>query len=799
MKTPTPFRLLPGICLAASFLFAFVSLCAQEKAKPIKGYGNASYTLAEAEHQIENWLVAGPVRISASGEPTTEAQQAFFKENMGAVPVSKKRLAPLVVGGKSYEWQLVRASENIVDLDKLYSSADFAAAYAMAEITCDKEVKTVLGVGSDDAIRIWVNGKLIHDQWVLRGLSADNDFVPITLQPGSNQILLKVQDAQQGWAFSVRILNVNERSKALANASGSGNMELVNLLLGAGADPTYKDESGLTVLHHARLGGQTDVARLLIEKGAVETPLPPLESMVSGLYKSRRGKEAPGVTVLVASGAQVLYKDGFGYADIANKRPATPDTKFRIGSITKQFAAASILKLQEDGRISVNDKLSKFIPDFPRGDEVTIHHLLTHTSGIHSYTGKPQFVERVTSPVTEEEVIAFFKDDPYDFSPGDQFLYNNSAYFLLGYIIRKVSGQSFGEYLKETFFDPIGMRNSGVHCSTLSLENEAKGYGKENDAYTSTVSWEMSWAGAAGALYSTVGDLHLWNEALFGGKVLKEESLKAAFTPVTLNDGSVSTPHYGYGWAISEYRGRKVLSHSGGLHGFISQLAYYPDDKLTVVILTNQTPPEVHLDPNKIAEFALWEKMNETKARVLDETVSEDVAPYVGRYNFGQGMVMIITQEGNNLFAKLSSQPRFPIFPAGNGEYFWKVVNARIKFVKNENGEVEHALFEQNGNKLKVNKLKDRPIVSIDRSLYKVYAGKYTYKSGLIVNVTAEGDKIFAQATNQPKFELLPVSDDEFIVEELNASVQFVKENDGVARTLILNFAGNKEEGTRSE
>src|SRR5690606_12859765 len=214
--------------------------------------------------------------------------------------------------------------------------------------------------------------------------------------------------------------------------------ELVNLLLGAGADPTYKDESGLTVLHHARLGGQTDVARLLIEKGAVETPLPPLESMVSGLYKSRRGKEAPGVTVLVASGAQVLYKDGFGYADIANKRPATPDTKFRIGSITKQFAAASILKLQEDGRISVNDKLSKFIPDFPRGDEVTIHHLLTHTSGIRSYTDKPDFLEAVTVGAKPEAMIDSFRSDPYDFDPGERFHYNNSGYFLLGYLIAQV-------------------------------------------------------------------------------------------------------------------------------------------------------------------------------------------------------------------------------------------------------------------------------------------------------------------------------------------------------------------------
>ncbi len=194
----------------------------------------------------------------------------------------------------------------------------------------------------------------------------------------------------------------------------------------------------------------------------------------------------------------------------SNKPTATPalntwcrsrlDTKFRIGSITKQFTAAAILRLQEQGKLSVRDPLSKFIPDYPRGSEVTLHHLLTHTSGIHSYTGKPNFLETVSAYTTPEDLIKSFKNDPYDFDPGKKWLYNNSGYFLLGYIIEKVSGQSYGEFLKQQFFEPLGMKNTGVHHWSDILEHEAFGYAYEAGRFKKAQNWDMSRAGGAGAL-----------------------------------------------------------------------------------------------------------------------------------------------------------------------------------------------------------------------------------------------------------------------------------------------------------
>ncbi|HEX5167788.1 MAG TPA: serine hydrolase [Cyclobacteriaceae bacterium] len=768
--------------------------------KPIKGYGEASYTLSTSEQYMSAWLVAGPVRMdTTAGNPSTEAQVSFFKEDLQPISVvANKSLVPLEVKGKLYPWMLVKTSTDIIDLDKQYSGADFAAAFAVAEIKSDKEVKTFLSVGSDDGVRLWHNGKLIHDNWIPRGVNKDDDLVPITLQPGSNQILLKVQDMQQGWGFVIRVLSKDALSDQLVTASGKGDIDQINQLLEAGATLEKKNASGLTALNNARLHGREEVALLLVSKGAKETPFPPVDVLIDGQYNFLVGKAASGIAVLVSKGGEVIYKKGFGYADIEKKQLIKPDTKFRIGSITKQFTGAAILKLQEEGKISVTDKLSKFLPDFPRADEVTIHQLLTHISGIHSYTSKPEFIQKVTAPITEEELIAFFKSDPYDFNPGEKWQYNNSAFFLLGHIIGKVSGKPYGDYLKETFFDPLGMTNTGIHSSKLKLENEAKGYTKENSAYKLATNWDMSWAGGAGAIYSTVEDLYKWNEALFNGKVLQEKSLQAGLTPVLLNNGKKpDNASYGYGLGINEYRGQDVVEHNGGLHGFVSQLARYREENVTVVLLTNLSPPEVSLNSNTIAEFLLWDKMEKQKANVVNTSVSEDVSQYTGRYDFGNGAVMIISAENNNLFAQLTGQQKFPIFPSGEGEYFWKVVEAKIAFVKNANGEVEYGNFEQNSNKLRVAKMKEDVIVSIDKALYVLYSGKYDYGNNMVITISTESDKLFVQATNQPKFEIFPVSETEFIVREVNAKLLFVKEGDGKISKLILDMAGQKKDVVR--
>jgi CubicO group peptidase (beta-lactamase class C family) len=365
----------------------------------------------------------------------------------------------------------------------------------------------------------------------------------------------------------------------------------------------------------------------------------------------------------------------------------------------------------------VSDKLSKYIPDFPRGDEVTIHHLLTHTSGIHSYTSKPDFISKVTKTISEDSLIYSFKNDPYDFNPGENFMYNNSGYFLLGYIIGKVSGKPYGEYLKQTFFEPLGMKNTGVHSVGIKLDNEAHGYGRNNDKYDDAINWDMSWAGGAGALYSTLEDILKWNAALHSGKVISEKSMKAAFTPVVLKSGEKPAMNYGYGLVMGKYRGQDIIEHGGGLHGFITQLSYYPKQKLSIVMFSNSMNPEVNFNPNKIAEAYLWNEMDKQASYTVVSVKPENLKLYTGRYDFMNSAVMQITTEENKLYAQLTGQPKFEIFPSSENEFFWKVVEARVKFVKNEKGEVSHALFTQNGQEISMKKLKEDSIVKIDPAL----------------------------------------------------------------------------------
>jgi hypothetical protein len=310
----------------------------------------------------------------------------------------------------------------------------------------------------------------------------------------------------------------------------------------------------------------------------------------------------------------------------------------------------------------------------------------------------------------------------------------------------------------------------------------------------------MSWAGGAGAIYSTVEDLFLWNEAVFNGKVLSEKGLKAATTAGLLNDGTpIASGAYGFGWGLSKLRGEEVVDHGGGLHGFISQLSRYRKNNLTVVILTNVTPPEVSINANAIAEYFLWDVMEKQKSYSVKNETIKDADAYTGRYDFTNGMVMNVTHENKNLYAQLSGQAKFQIFPGGNEEFFWKVVEARIKFVRDSTGAVSHGDFTQSGRNLKVMKLKDPTIVAVDAAIFNQFVGKYDYGSGMTITVSTENQKLFAQATNQPRFELFPVAELDYVLKEINASVTFVKSADGKISSMRVDMAGQKKDAPRLE
>ena len=777
----------------ATFLILMIALFqqavfAQSASNNFKGYGKASYGVGDNGTFMRTWLVSGPVNVSATTKPDNVQQENAFKNDfVTTVSVAAGKPVPaMTVNQQQLLWQQVISENDVVDLDRMYNGKDYVYAYALAEINSPQASNALLALGSDDGIKVWHNGKLVHNNWIPRGTNKDDDLVPLKLVKGSNQLLLKIQDMEGGWSFVARLLDKKGLTDQANAAARNGNVAKLQLLLDGGADVNAMNEMGISPLVAAKVAGRDGIVQMLMKKGARDVAVPAGELLVDNYYYSLKAKSSPGLAVLVANNEKILYEKAFGYADLKNKVEATPDTKFRIGSVTKQFTAAAILKLQESGLLNVNDKLSKYIPDFPRGDEVTIHHLLTHTSGIHSYTNKPDFIDRVTRPISQDSLISSFKNDPYDFNPGEQMRYNNSGYFLLGYIINKVSGKSYEQYLRETFFIPLQMTNTGIHQAGKKMDKEAKGYSKRNGKYDDTIDWDMTWAGGAGAMYSTLEDLWKWNQALYGGKVLSKQSLDAALTQAVLKNNAPPSMKYGYGLGLTSYRGEDIVTHSGGLHGFITHLTYYPKEKLTVVMFSNTDEPEVNFDPNRIAEAFLWQKMDKQDSYMETDLKPANLQQYTGRFELINVGVMTMTTESDKLFAQLGGQGKFEIFPLAKDEFFWKIVEAKIKFERDEKGDIVGAVLTQNGQEIKASKLKEETIVTINPEILDRYVGKYKLNADLIVNIFKENGNLFAQPTDQPKLAMLPLSNTEFVIKEINAKLTFVTDATGKASMIKL-------------
>jgi len=803
-KYSLAFLTVVALCLPG---FAAKDKGARSRSRPI--LSKATYRGLRPGKFMTQWLILGPVPVSTEESASEDEQEQ--KNAFDTDPFSVERFSATVkIGEKEYKWASVASESEVLDLAQALGQKEYVTAYAWARIRMAEEKRVLLGIGSDDAVKVWLNGKLVHENWVQRPCTPDSDLVPVTFRKGRNDLVLKVQNVTGEWAFSCRRLGAESLTEKLISSAQRGHLDPVEMLLEHGADVNGTVGPGVTALHMAKIAGREGAVKLLVEKGAdADLEMPTKEKIVDWIFERVIKEKYPGAAVLVAKDGEILYQNGYGYANIGDRVGVTPETKFRIGSISKQFTAAAILKLQEEGKLSVEDKLSKFLPDYPRGDEVTLHHLLTHTSGIHNYTSKPEFMKTVTVEIKPEELVDSFKNDKFDFDPGENQSYCNSGYLLLGRIVQKVSGKPLGDYLKETFFDPLNMTETGTHSWSLVLDHEATGYSYVEGKVQKAQNWDMSRAGGAGALYSTVGDLYLWNKAVFNEEVLKESSLKAAFTPARLNNGEFAGGPgggYGYGWAIGQIRGLKLIAHGGGLNGFSSHLMRLPEQKLTVTVLANSLPsiPELSASgfAHHIAEIYMFEEMEQQASFTQDKTVDPAVYDdYVGRYDYGSSMVLTVTKEGDRLFAQLSGQSKAEIFPSSENEFFWKDADAQITFVRNEKGEVTGGVHRQGGRTLNVPKLEEEAAAKVDPAVYDAYVGEYEIETVGKITVTKEDDRLYAQLTGQPKFELFPRSETEFFLKAVQADILFTKDKDGrvTGLTAKLKQAGVNVTGKKVE
>ena len=338
----------------------------------------------------------------------------------------------------------------------------------------------------------------------------------------------------------------------------------------------------------------------------------------------------PGLSIAVAKDGELVFARGYGDADVENAVAARPETVYRIGSITKQFTAAIIMRLVERGEISLEDPVTRFLPDYDvQGRTVTVRHLLNHTSGIFSYTSLGEEAWRTTfrHDLSDQELIDLFQSEPFDFEPGAEQRYNNSAYVLLGPIIEAVTGKPYAQYLEEDLLSPLGLEHTSYCDVTRVVPHRASGYEYEDGELINAWFLSMNVPGAAGAMCSTVEDLMAWTRMLHAGEVVSPASLRQMTTPTVVASGD--TIPYGFGLGAGELEGHRSVAHGGGINGFISSLAHYPDDGVTVAVLTNSGSGPAGRTATLVARAALGLEL----PRVEDRPVTaERIQRVVGTY-----------------------------------------------------------------------------------------------------------------------------------------------------------------------
>lgn len=518
------------------------------------------------------------------------------------------------------------------------------------------------------------------------------------------------------------------------------------------------------------------------------------EKQFDEVLRDKDFENSPGFAVLIAKDGEIIYRKAFGYANLELDVKLKPEHIFRIGSITKQFTACAILKLEEEGKLSIQDDISKYIEDYPtHGHTITIEHLLTHTSGIKSYTGLKKWDSEMHkkdfSPV---EMVDFFKNEPMDFAPGEQFRYNNSAYFILGYIIELVSGKKYDEYLAQNFFEPLGMDNTMYGSTSKIIKNRADGYQKQKGEYVNANFLSMSQPYAAGSLLSTVDDLNVWYKAVWNDQVISKESRKKAHSSFKLNNGKATG--YGYGWFLGNIQESPMIQHGGGIHGYLTASLYLPNDKVFVTVFSNCNSNPPGDIANKLAAIAI-NKPFEWKEISMSQN---DLKEYEGVYVSDDDTKRTLVEENDSLIYILPTGNRARLIPFSKDKFFRKDMLGSYVFTRNSEGNITAMkTITTNYQPTEWNKTNEaielkKELVLPDELLQK-YVGKYELMPEFILTITREGKSIFVQATGQSKGEIFASEKHKFFSKEVNAQFTFLLDEKGIVTGLTLHQNGEHQ------
>ena len=495
---------------------------------------------------------------------------------------------------------------------------------------------------------------------------------------------------------------------------------------------------------------------------------------------------APGAAAIVMDDGKVVYAAGRGLADVSARKAITPDTVFRLGSITKQFTAAVVLQLVEEGKVSLSDPLSKYLPDFPKpGADATIAELLNHTSGIQSYTGIPGWMAgpKPAQPFTTAALVSEFKDMPVEFERGTRYDYNNSGYVLLGAVIEKVTGKAWHEAVVDRLAKPLGLasiRYGGEEGKTPLM---ASGYSKKDGAIVPSRAIDMSVPHAAGGLIGNVRDLAKWSQALHHGKVVKSETYKQMIAPTKLADGQEEP--YAFGLANDDLRGRHAIAHGGGIFGFSTYGTYIPSEDVFVAVFANSDEPSASPTTTsmRLAALAIDDPYPVfTKADAPIATLE----PLFGVYKVDGGERRFFARDGK-LFTQRTGNPALEVNPAGGDRFYYPDSLSWFAIEPGPDGK-PLMQFHQNGAPKAVAAAYTGPIppeivAKVAQADLERLAGTYQGPAPILVAVAGEG--LTLKFGDQPITNLVPESATMFRVKEVDAKVEFKLEGGTVSQLLI--------------
>lgn len=399
-------------------------------------------------------------------------------------------------------------------------------------------------------------------------------------------------------------------------------------------------------------------------------------------------------TILLAREGKPLVAKGFGYANIEWQIPNATDTRFRIGSVTKQFTSMLVMQLREQGKLKVEDSICLYLVPCPDAwKPVTVHHLLTHTSGIPTYTAIPSWRETNMVPKTTEQMVAIFRDLPLQWTPGDKFAYNNSGYFLLGLIIEKATGKKYELALKEMILDPLGLTSTGYDWTGTILPKRAAGYMGRGPAIRNAEPLDMQQPYSAGSLYSSVEDLLKWDQALYTEKLIPDAAKQVMWTPFQAG--------YAYGWGVAAPSaatfGHRRMSHSGGINGFSSIIIRVPDVNVAAIVLSNNMSVNAGAIGRDLLALLFGQPFTVPVAKPVVTVPGRSLEEFTGRYELAPNFVITVTKEGDALMAQATGQGKFAVFPESETRFFAKVTELSMTFVRGADGKVSHLLLLQGG------------------------------------------------------------------------------------------------------